>query len=200
MPELWLIRHGETAWSRSGQHTGRTDIPLTPFGETQAAQLGKRLGGRKFALVLTSPLARARETCRFAGYGDVARLDPDLLEWDYGVYEGRTTAQIRQESPGWTIWSAASGTGESADQVGARGERVIARCAEVSGDVALFAHGHVLRILTARWLGLPASGGRFFALDAASLSVLGQEHEQRVIRLWNDARHQRPMTAGPSGT
>ena len=189
MPELWLIRHGETAWSRSGQHTGRTDIPLTPLGEQQAARLGRRLAGRKFALVLTSPLARARETCRLAGYGDVARLEPDLLEWDYGVYEGRTTAQIRQDAPGWTIWSATSGTGESADQVGARGERVIARCAGVAGDVALFAHGHVLRILTSRWLGLPASAGRYFALDAASLSMLGQEHDQRVIRLWNDARH-----------
>ena len=186
MGELWLIRHGETAWSRSGQHTGRTDIPLTEQGERQAVLLGRRLAGREFALVLTSPLQRARETCRLAGYGGAAREEPDLREWDYGVYEGRTTGEIRQEAPGWTIWSAAVRDGESADEVGARGDRVIASCAEVGGDVALFAHGHVLRILAARWLGLLASGGRYLALDAASLSVLGHEHEQRVIRSWNE--------------
>ena len=186
MGELWLIRHGETAWSRSGQHTGRTDIPLTEQGERQAVLLGRRLAGREFALVLTSPLQRARETCRLAGYGGAAREEPDLREWDYGVYEGRTTGEIRQEAPGWTIWSAAVRDGESAEEVGARGDRIIARCAEVGGDVALFAHGHVLRILAARWLGLLASGGRYLALDAASLSVLGHEHEQRVIRSWNE--------------
>jgi len=150
MGELWLIRHGETAWSRSGQHTGRTDIPLTEQGERQAVLLGRRLAGREFALVLTSPLQRARETCRLAGYGGAAREEPDLREWDYGVYEGRTTGEIRQEAPGWTIWSAAVRDGESAEEVGARGDRIIARCAEVGGDVALFAHGHVLRILAAR--------------------------------------------------
>ena len=186
MGELWLIRHGETAWSRSGQHTGRTDIPLTEQGERQAVLLGRRLAGREFALVLTSPLQRARETCRLAGYGSAAREEPDLREWDYGVYEGRTTGEIRQEAPGWTIWSAAVRDGESAEEVGVRGDRIIARCAEVGGDVALFAHGHVLRILAARWLGLLASGGRYLALDAASLSVLGHEHEQRVIRSWNE--------------
>ena len=186
MGELWLIRHGETAWSRSGQHTGRTDIPLTEQGERQAVLLGRRLAGREFALVLTSPLQRARETCRLAGYDGAAREEPDLREWDYGVYEGRTTGEIRQEAPGWTIWSAAVRDGESAEEVGARGDRIIARCAEVGGDVALFAHGHVLRILAARWLGLLASGGRYLALDAASLSVLGHEHEQRVIRSWNE--------------
>jgi len=185
MPELWLIRHGETAWSRSGQHTGRTDVPLTPFGERQAALVGKRLAGRKFALVLTSPLSRARDTCRLAGYADVALVEPDLMEWDYGAYEGRTTAQIREEDPGWSIWGGAPRAAESADQVGARADRVIARCAQAPGEVALFAHGHVLRILAARWLELPAAAGRYFALDAASLSVLGHEHERRVLRFWN---------------
>jgi broad specificity phosphatase PhoE len=187
MRELWLIRHGETEWSRSGQHTGRTDIPLTAQGERQAALLGRRLAGRKFALVLTSPLGRARETCRLAGYGGVARDEPDVVEWDYGAYEGRTTAEIREEVPGWIIWKGGVRGGESADEVGARCDRVIARGADVDGDVALFAHGHVLRILAARWLGLPAVGGRHLALDTASLSVLGHEHEARVIRSWNES-------------
>lgn len=186
MRERWLIRHGETEWSRSGQHTGRTDIPLTVQGERQAALLGRRLAGRKFALVLTSPLRRARETCRLAGYAAAARDEPDLVEWDYGEYEGRTTAQIREEVPGWTIWEGGVRGGETAEQVGARCDRVIARCAEVGADVALFAHGHVLRILAARWLGLPAVGGRYLALDTASLSVLGHEHEAHVIRQWNE--------------
>jgi broad specificity phosphatase PhoE len=187
MRELWLIRHGETEWSRSGQHTGRTDIPLTAAGERQAALLGRRLAGRKFARVLTSPLLRARATGQLAGHGDVAQDEPDLMEWDYGAYEGRTTAQIREEVPGWTIWNGGVRGGESADQVGARCDRVIARCAEVDGDVALFAHGHVLRILAARWLGFPAAAGRYLALDTASLSVLGHEHEARVIRNWNES-------------
>jgi probable phosphoglycerate mutase len=185
--ELWLIRHGETEWSRAGQHTGRTDVPLTARGERQAALLGRRLAGRKFALVLTSPLERARETCRLVGYGGVATHEPDLMEWDYGAYEGRTTAQIREEIPGWIIGKGGVRGGESADQVGARCDRLIARCAEVHDDVALFAHGHVLRILAARWLGLPAVGGRHLALDTASLSVLGHEHEARVIRTWNES-------------
>jgi len=187
MRELWLIRHGETEWSRSGQHTGRTDIPLTAQGKRQAELLGRRLAGREFALVLSSPLWRARDTCRLAGYGGVARDDPDLMEWDYGAYEGRTTAQIREELPGWIIWKGGVSGGESVDQVGARCDRVIAQCVDPSGDVALFAHGHVVRILAARWLGLPAAGGRYLALDTASLSVLGHEHEQRVIRSWNES-------------
>jgi probable phosphoglycerate mutase len=188
MRELWLLRHGETAWSRSGQHTGRTDIPLTARGERQAVVLGQLLHHREFEIVLTSPLQRARETCRLAGYGGVARDDPDLREWDYGVYEGRTTAQIQEEEPGWNIWAVAGPLrqGESADAVGARTDRVIAVCAAAEGDVALFAHGHLLRILAARWLGLPAAGGRYLALDPASLSVLGHEHEQRIIRRWNE--------------
>ncbi|HEY6099875.1 MAG TPA: histidine phosphatase family protein [Anaeromyxobacter sp.] len=186
MGELWLIRHGETAWSRTGQHTGRTDVPLTPEGERQAARLARRLGGRAFALVLTSPLVRARATCRLAGYGAVAEVEPDLVEWDYGAYEGRTTAEIRAGAPGWTIWTGGVRAGETADEVGARADRVIARCAGAGGDVALFAHGHVLRILASRWLGLAADGGRHFALDTASLSVLGHEHERRVLRRWNE--------------
>jgi len=186
MGDLWLVRHGETEWSRSGQHTGRTDIPLTERGERQAARLGRRLAGREFALVLTSPLLRARETARLAGYGGVATPEPELMEWDYGAYEGRTTAQVREEVPGWTIWTGAVRAGESAHDVGARADRVIARCADVGGDVALFAHGHVLRILAARWLGFPAVVGRMLALDTASLSVLGHAREERVLRLWNE--------------
>lgn len=186
MGELWLVRHGETEWSRSGRHTGRTDIPLTPRGEQQAKVLGRRLAGRNFALVLTSPLGRARETCRLAGYAEVARPDPDLMEWDYGAYEGRTSADIRREVAGWSIWTGGARGGESADEVGARADRVIGRSLEAVGDVALFAHGHVLRILAVRWLGLPAASGRYLALDTASLSALGHEHEQRVIRWWNE--------------
>jgi len=187
MPEIYLIRHGETAWSLSGQHTGRTDIPLTPRGEQQADMLTRRLAGRKFALVLTSPLVRARETCRLSGYAALARSEPDLMEWDYGAYEGRTTAEIRRETPGWNLWTSGPRGGESAEQVGARADRVISRAVEVAGDVALFAHAHVLRILAARWLGLPADGGRYFALDTAALSVLGHEHETRVFRRWNES-------------
>jgi broad specificity phosphatase PhoE len=177
MGELWLVRHGETAWSLSGQHTGRTDIQL----------LARRLMKMTFALVLTSPLARARETCQLAGQAASAAVDPDLMEWDYGVYEGRTSADIRKEVPGWTIWSGGVRGGESADQVGERVDRVIARATAADGDAALFAHGHVLRILAARWLGFAASAGRYLALDTASLSKLGLEREQRVIRAWNES-------------
>jgi len=183
--KLWLIRHGETEWSRSGQHTGRTDLPLTPVGRAKAAAIGRYLGGRKFALVLTSPLQRARETCRLAGYGDVAQPDPDLMEWSYGAYEGRTSAQIRQEIPGWNIWINGVIGGETVDQVGERARRVIERASAADGDAALFAHGHVLRILTACWLGLEPGAGRLFAFDTACLSVLGYEREIRVIERWN---------------
>lgn len=184
-PEIWLIRHGETAWSLSGQHTGRTDIPLTAAGERQAAEIARHLAGRPFALVLTSPLQRARETCRLAGYGDVAQVEPDLCEWDYGAYEGRTSAQIQESVPGWTIWTSPVPQGETIQQVAARATRVIERAAAAGGDVALFAHGHLLRILTACWLGLPPDAGRFFALGTASVSVLGYERETRVIARWN---------------
>lgn len=187
--EIWLIRHGETEWSRSGQHTGRTDVPLTPTGERQGLALGRHLAGRRFALVLTSPLARARETCRLAGYGAVAAVTDDLREWDYGRYEGRRTDEIRQEIPGWSIWTAGVPGGETVDQVGERTRRVIDRAAAAGGDVALFAHGHVLRILAAVWLGLPPSDGRLFTLETAALSILGYERETRVIRVWNQDWH-----------
>ena len=182
---LWLMRHGETEWSLSGAHTGRTDIPLTERGRENARKMGELLKGCRFSLVLTSPLSRARETCRLAGFGDVAKIEPDLHEWDYGDYEGRSTADIRRERPGWELWKDGVPNGETVDQVGERGDRVIARAVAAGGDVALFAHGHVLRILTSRWIGLPADCGRMFALDTASISVLGHERDTRVISRWN---------------
>ena len=185
MGEIWLIRHGETAWSVSGQHTGRTEVPLTPEGVRQAEALGDRLAGKQFALVLTSPRARARETCRLAGLAGAAQVDDDLAEWDYGDLEGRTSAEIRGEIPGWTIWSGPVPGGETAAQVGARADRVLARARAAGGDVALFAHGHLLRVAAARWLGLPPAKGRLFALDTASVSVLGFEQNLPVIRSWN---------------
>jgi probable phosphoglycerate mutase len=184
-PEIWLIRHGETEWSLSGQHTGRTDLPLTAAGERQAAAIGRYLAGRPFALVLTSPLQRAHETCKLAGYGGVAQIEPDLCEWDYGAYEGRTSVQIQESVPGWTIWTSPVPQGETIQQVAVRTSRVIERAVKAGGHVALFAHGHLLRILTACWLGLPADAGRFFALGTASVSVLGYERETRVIARWN---------------
>jgi probable phosphoglycerate mutase len=183
--ELWLIRHGETEWSAAKRHTGRTDIPLTSIGESQAAALGQFLAGRPFALVLCSPLRRASETCRLAGYGETARVNDDLLEWDYGIYEGRTTQDIRLDEPDWSIWTAAVPKGESIEQVGGRAQRVIQRASTIDGSVALFAHAHILRILTACWLGLSHEAGRLFAFDTASVSVLGYERETRVIRAWN---------------
>lgn len=187
MAELWLIRHGETAWTLSGQHTGRTDMPLTPHGMRQGEMLGRRIARRRFALVLTSPLLRARETCRLAGCLAEARIDPDLVEWDYGALEGRTSADIRMEFPGWTIWTGPWPSGETPQEVGARADRAIARTLEAKGDVALFAHGHFLRVLAARWLGLAAVDGRHFALDTAALSTLGHENAERVIRSWNES-------------
>jgi broad specificity phosphatase PhoE len=184
-PEIWLIRHGETAWSLSGAHTGRTDIPLTAAGDRQAEAIGRYLAGRPFALVLTSPLQRAHETCRLAGYSGVARMDPDLREWDYGAYEGRTSAQIQESVPDWTIWTSPVPQGETIQQVAARASRVIERASNAAGDVALFGHGHLLRVLTACWLGLPPGAGRLFALGTASIGVLGYERETRVIARWN---------------
>ena len=183
--ELWMIRHGETEWSRSGAHTGRTDLPLTDAGRQEAAAIAHRLAGKRFALVLTSPLQRALETCRLAGYGDVARIEPNLLEWDYGDYEGRATAEIRKEVPHWNLWIEGFPHGESIAQVAARGRAVIDRALPAGGDVALFAHGHILRILTACWLALPPADARLFALSTASLSTLGYERETRVITRWN---------------
>src|SRR5277367_226729 len=183
--ELWLIRHGETEWSLSGAHTGRTDLPLTAEGERRAAAVGKFLAGRKFALVLTSPMARARETCRLAGYGDVAQIESNLREWDYGDYEGRSTADIRKDRPDWNLWNDGVPGGETVEQVYDRAAKVIERATQVEGDVALFAHGHILRILTACWLGLPANAGRLFGLSTATISLLGYEREQRIISRWN---------------
>ncbi len=184
---LWLIRHGETEWSLSGAHTGRTDLPLTAAGEERAAALGRCLAGRQFALVLTSPLQRARETCRIAGYGDVAQIEPNLREWDYGNYEGRTTADIRKQAPDWNLWAMGVPGGETVEQVAIRARLVIERAGRAGGDVALFAHGHILRILAACWLGLPPVAGELFALETGSLSLLGYERETHVIQRWNQA-------------
>jgi broad specificity phosphatase PhoE len=183
--ELWLIRHGETDWSLSGQHTGRTDIPLTEAGREKAVGIRQFLAGRRFELVLTSPLSRALETCRIAGYSDAAVIEPSLREWDYGVYEGMTRAEIRERQDGWSIWSSPVPEGESIEQVSHRANLVIERAMGANGRVLMFAHGHFFRVLTARWLGLPADAARLFALDTAALSILGFERETRVIRLWN---------------
>ena len=182
---IWLVRHGETEWSKSGQHTGRTDIPLTATGEQQGKALGRHLTGHAFALVLTSPLRRARETCRLAGFDAVAQESDDLREWNYGIYEGRKTADVRVEQPGWTIWTSPVPQGETVEEVGERARRVIERADAVDGDVALFAHAHFLRILGACWIGLPPIHGRTLTLGTASISVLGYERETRVIQVWN---------------
>ncbi len=181
-----LVRHGETEWSRAGKHTGSTNVPLTERGQQQARAVGDALKRRRFALALTSPLARAVETCRLAGFGDTAQEREDLREWDYGAYEGRTTAEIRTERPGWSLWRDGAPDGETAAQVGERADRVIAEARSIDGDVILFAHGHLLRVLTARWLGLEPSAGQLFALDPATISILGYERETSVIRLWNE--------------
>ncbi len=187
--KLWLVRHGETEWSATGRHTGRTDVPLNDAGRRRAEALGLRLAKKPFTAVFTSPLTRAVETCRLAGYGDVATYTDDLMEWDYGSYEGRTTVDIRAEVPGWTLWNGGAPQGETVDQVAQRTRRVIAAAALVGGDVALFAHGHVLRVLTACWLELGPTGGARFGLGTATLSVLGYEHETRVVIRWNQDSH-----------
>lgn len=194
MPEqrpshLVLVRHGETEWSRTARHTGRTDVPLTETGREQARRLGEVLRPWRFALVLCSPLRRAAETCELAGLGSVARLRDDLREWDYGDVEGRTTAEVRAVRPGWSLWRDGVEGGETVDAVGARADRILAEVAGVDGDVALVAHGHVLRILTARWLGLAPVEGRLFALATGAVSILGWEREVRVIWRWNDTCH-----------
>jgi probable phosphoglycerate mutase len=191
LPVIYLARHGETAWSLSGQHTGRTDLPLTERGERNARALGKRLRGLNFAKVFTSPLRRAVRTCELAGFGGTAQSDPDLVEWDYGEYEGRRTAEIHAERPDWLLFRDGCPGGEAPDQVGARADRVIARLRPVEGDVLLFSSGHFLRVLTARWLSLDAAAGRYFLLGTASLSALGYEHNRAepAIRLWNETRH-----------
>ena len=186
--QVVLVRHGETEWTRAGMHTGRTDIPLTERGREEARAVGVELRERRFALVLTSPLARASETCRLAGLGEEAAIREELMEWDYGAYEGRTTIEIRGERPGWTLWRDGVPDGETAAQVGARVDRVIAELRAVAGDAAVFAHGHVLRVLAARWLGLEPDAGRLFALDPATISILGYERETPVVRMWNRSR------------
>lgn len=184
--QMWVLRHGATEWSVDGRHTGRTDLPLSPAGRAQAEAVGRLLAGRPFARVLVSPLARAAATCVLAGYGDVAETDDDLAEWDYGGYEGITSQQIRQTVPGWTVWTGTCPDGETIDQVAARADRVIARALAADGDVALFAHGHILRVLTARWCQLDAIEGRRFPIDTGTVNVLGWEHEYPVIQRWND--------------
>lgn len=184
--QVVLVRHGETEWARVGKHTGRTDIPLTDLGREQAEVAGRRLKGRSFAMVLTSPLSRAADTCRIAGFGDVASVDDDLMEWDYGDYEGRKTVEIREERPGWSLWKDGVPKGESGGDVAARVDRVIERALSIDGDALLFAHGHLLRVLAARWLGLGFDGGRLLSLSPATLSVLGFERENRVLLHWND--------------
>jgi broad specificity phosphatase PhoE len=186
-PAIWLVRHGETEWARLGRHTGRTDVPLTGVGRGQASGVAHKLVGHHFALVLSSPLQRALETARLAGYGDRVETVDDLMEWDYGRDEGRTTPEIRTERPGWTIWGDGPEGGETIHEMAARVDRVIARARAQAGDVLLFAHGHVLRILAARWIDQPPTEGRRFALSTATVSVLGWEREQPVIERWNEA-------------
>jgi broad specificity phosphatase PhoE len=191
MTRVVLARHGETEWSASGKHTSVTDVPLLESGRRDARLLGERLAGRSFALVLTSPRARARDTCALAGLGDGAVVDEDLVEVDYGAYEGRTTPEIREERPGWSVWDGGAPGGETVEQVGVRADRVIARCLAADGDVALFAHGHFLRILGARWMELDAVVGGNLGLSTGSLCELGFERERRVIWVWNDTSHLR---------
>jgi broad specificity phosphatase PhoE len=183
--EIWLARHAETEWSKARKHTGRTDLPLTDEGRRHAATLAQRIGGRRFAAVFSSPLSRARDTAEIAGFGDQLQLRDDLLEFDYGDYEGITTADIRKARPDWNLWRDGSPGGERPDDVGRRVDRVIAEAVEVDGDVLLVAHGHVLRVLAARWVEEPASFGGRLALDTGALCRLGYERETRVLRAWN---------------
>jgi broad specificity phosphatase PhoE len=186
--ELWLVRHGETEWSLSGAHTSRTDIPLTAHGRKRAEELRDYLKGTNFDAVFESPMQRAKETCAIAGFGDRAVVENGLVEWDYGVYEGKTTKEIQAEISGWSVWKNEIVDGETVEHVGERADGVIARAlaaAPAGGKVALFAHAHILRILAARWIGLPATGGSLLALGTGSVSVMGWERETRVIASWN---------------
>ena len=191
LPVLYLARHGETAWSLSGQHTGLTELPLTERGERNARNLGPRLAGLTFAKVFTSPLQRATRTCELAGFAAPAEVDRDLVEWNYGDYEGLRTAEIHDKRPEWQLFRDGCPGGESPDQIGARADRVLSRVRAVSGDVLIFSSGHFLRVLAARWLGLEPVNGRLFMLKTASLSALGYENElsQPVISLWDDTSH-----------
>ena len=191
LPVIYLARHGETAWTVTGQHTGLTDLPLTERGERNAVRLGKRLAGLIFARVLTSPLQRAVRTCELAGVGAAAEVDPDLVEWNYGDYEGVRTAEIHAIRPDWQLFRDGCPNGESPEQVGARADRVVSRVRAIKGNVLIFSSGHFLRVFAARWLGLEPAAGKFLMLDVASLSALSYEHDlsQPAIRFWNDARH-----------
>jgi broad specificity phosphatase PhoE len=191
LPVVYIARHGNTAWTHSGQHTGLTDLPLTPDGEQNAMKLGERLKGMTFAKVFTSPLQRASRTCELAGFGAVAEIDRDLVEWNYGDYEGLTSAEILQERPDWDLFRDGCPGGESPEQIGQRAERVVRKIRNVVGDVLLFSSGHFIRVLTGCWLGLGPTGGKFFLLSPASLSALSYEHNlsRPAVRLWNDVRH-----------
>ena len=191
LPVVYVARHGETAWTISRQHTGMTDLPLTAQGEAQAVSLGERLAGLAFGAVLTSPLQRAVRTCELVGFGSVATVESDLVEWNYGAYEGRTSAAIHAERPGWQLFRDGCPDGESPEQIGARADRVVRRVRAIDGDVLLFSSGHFLRVFAARWLGLDPAEGRYFLLGTASLSALGYEHDRSepAIRLWNEMPH-----------
>ena len=199
LPVVYLARHGETAWTVSRQHTGRTDIPLTAQGEAQAVRLKQRLEGFTFAAVLTSPLQRAVRTCELAGFGAAAGIDPDLMEWNYGAYEGRTSADIHVERPGWDLFRDGVPEGESPEQIGARVDHVIRRVRAIDGNTLLFSSGHFLRVFAARWLGLEPGAGRYCLLGTASLSALGYEHDRTepVIRLWNETPHEWRVSSAP---
>lgn len=184
--ELWLVRHGQTEWSRTGRHTGRTDIPLTGQGRIDAAALTARLAPIEFDRVLTSPMSRARETCALAGFGERAEVIDDLTEWDYGSDEGLTTAEIRKDRPGWTIWTQEPRGGETADQIGARADRFLSSIGGSGRRVLAFSHGHMSRVLGARWIGRPATGGAVLGLDTSAICVLGWERETPILKLWND--------------
>ena len=200
LPIVYLARHGETAWTISHQHTGRTDLPLTPQGEAEATGLGQRLEGLRFAAVLTSALRRAVRTCELAGFGSTAEIEADLVEWNYGAYEGRTSAEIHAERPDWQLFRDGCPGGESPEQVGARADRVIRRVRAIQGNTLLFSSGHFLRVFAARWLGLPPGAGRYFFLGTASLSAVGYEHDHSdpVIRLWNEMPHERRVSPAPA--
>lgn len=191
LPLVYVARHGDTAWTESGQHTGLTDLPLTENGERNARRLGERLKGMKFARVFTSPLQRAKRTCELAGFGAIAEIDPDLVEWNYGEYDGLRSDQILAQRPGWDLFRDGAPGGESPAQIGQRADRVVARVRAIGEDVLLFSSGHFIRVLAARWLTLETCAARYFLANTASLSALGYEHEfsHPAIRLWNDDHH-----------
>jgi len=199
LPVVYLARHGETAWTISRQHTGATDLPLTAQGEAEAVRLRQRLEGLKFAAVLASPLQRAVRTCELAGFGTAAEIEPDLREWDYGAYEGRTSAEIHAERPDWQLFRDGCPGGESPAQIGARADRVVLRVRAIQGDTLLFSSGHFLRVFAARWLGLEPGAGRFFVLGTASLSAVGYEHDRSepVIRLWDEMSREPRTSPAP---